>query len=85
METMTIATGSRIWIPCEDGFAVDAFRITIVRVAGRTFLDHSDLVPLPWSHLMDVFMAVFALNVIDEMGACVMFRPFLPMTSMAGD
>jgi len=30
-------------------------------------------------------MAVFALNVIDEMGACVMLRPFLLMTSMTGD
>jgi hypothetical protein len=30
-------------------------------------------------------MAVFALNVIDEMGACIMLRPLLLMTSMARD
>jgi len=30
-------------------------------------------------------MTVFALNVIDEMGACIMLRPFLLMTSMARD
>jgi high-affinity nickel permease len=32
---------------------------------------------------VDVFMAVFALNVIDKMGACVMLRPFLLVTSVA--
>jgi len=30
-------------------------------------------------------MAVLALNVIDEMGACIMLRPLLLMTSMARD
>src|SRR4030042_246794 len=69
----------------DEEIAVKAFRITIIRVAGRTFLDHSNLVPLPRSDLVDVFMAVSALNVIDEMGACIMLRPFLLMTSMARD
>ena len=54
-------------------------------MAGRTFLDHPDFIPLPRGHLVDVFVAVFALNVIDEMGACIMLCPFLLMTSMAGD
>ena len=33
---------------------------------------------------MDLLMAVFTLNVIKEMGACIMFRPLLLMTAMAG-
>jgi hypothetical protein len=32
---------------------------------------------------MDLFMAVFALNFIDEVGAPGMFHPFLLMTTMA--
>jgi hypothetical protein len=34
---------------------------------------------------MNVFMAVFTLNVIDEVGTCIMFCSFLFMASMAGD
>jgi hypothetical protein len=61
---------------------MDAFGITIIRVARGTRLDHSNLVPLPGDYLVDALMAVFALNVVDEMGACIMFRPFLFVTSM---
>jgi hypothetical protein len=85
VEAMTIATGCRIWIPCEDGFAVDAFSVAIIRMASSTFLDDPSLIPFPGCHFVDLFMAVFTLNVIDEMGACIMFRPFLLMTSMTGD
>lgn len=64
---------------------MDALRITIIRVAGRTCLDHPDFISLPRSQRVDVFVAVFTLNVVEEMGACIMLRPFLLMTSMAGD
>jgi hypothetical protein len=62
---------------------MDAFSVTIVRVAGRTFLDDPDLISFPWGHLMDVFMTVFTLNLIREMGTCVMFQSFLFMTPLA--
>src|SRR5512139_474214 len=64
---------------------MDALSITIIGVAGCAHLDNPDFIPLPRSYRVDVFVAVFALNVIDEMGACIMFRPFLLMTSVAGD
>jgi hypothetical protein len=85
METMTIATNCGIRIAGKDGFAVDALRVTIIGMAGRAFLDHPDLIPFPWSHLMNVFMAVFTLNIIDEVGTCIMFRTFLFMASMTSD
>jgi hypothetical protein len=64
---------------------VDALRITIIGVTGHAFLDDPDFIALPRCHLVDVFMAVFTLNVIDEMGARIMFYPFFFMTSMTGD
>src|SRR4030042_2119272 len=82
---MTIATGSRIGIPCEDGFAVDAFSVAIIRMASSTFLDDPSLIPFPGCHFVDLFMTVFALNVIDEMGACIMLCPFPLVTSMKGE
>lgn len=63
---------------------MDAFRITVIRVAGRAFLDHPGFIPFPGGHLVDVLMAILTLNIVDEMGAGVMFRPFLLMTPMAG-
>jgi hypothetical protein len=63
---------------------VDALRIPIIGVAGRAILDDPDFIPFPWGQFVDVFMAVFALNIIDEMGACIMLCPFLLMASMAG-
>ena len=64
---------------------MDALGVTIIRVAGRTCLDHPDLIPLPRGYLVNLLMAVCALNVIKEMGACIMCCPFFFMTSMAGD
>ena len=63
---------------------MDALGIAVIRVAGRTRLDHPNFIPLPRRHRVDVFMAVFALNVVDKMGACIMLHPFFLMTSMAG-
>src|SRR4030042_5575883 len=53
-------------------------------MAGRTFLDDPGFIPFPGGHLMDIFMAVFALNIVDEVGAPVMFCPRLLMAAMAG-
>jgi hypothetical protein len=64
---------------------VDALRIPVIGVAGRAILDNLGLIPFPRGYFVDVFMAVFALNIIDEMGACIMLCPFLLMASMAGD
>jgi hypothetical protein len=64
---------------------MDAFCITIVRMAGRAFLNDTDFIPFPRGHHMDVSMAVFALDVIDEMGARIMLCAFLFMTAMTGD
>jgi hypothetical protein len=52
-------------------------------VADRAFLDDPCFVPFPWSHFVDVFVAVFTLNVIDKMSACIMFSRFFLMTPMA--
>src|SRR4030042_2380230 len=54
-------------------------------MAGRAFFDDPSLVPFPRDYLMDLCMAVFALNVIDKMSACIMLCTFLLMSSMAGD
>jgi hypothetical protein len=64
---------------------VDALRITIIGVTGRAFLDDPDFITLPRDYLVYLFMTVFTLNVIDEMGARIMFYPFFFMTSMTGD
>jgi hypothetical protein len=85
MEAMAIAAGSRIRISIEHSLAMSAFSVTIIGVAGCTFLNDSHFFPLPRSHLVNVFMAVFTLNFIDEMGAGIMFYPFFFMASMAGD
>jgi hypothetical protein len=85
MKTMAIGAGGRIWVSCEDGFAVDALCVTIIGMAVRAFLNHPDFIAFPWDHLVDVFVAVLTLNVIDEVGTRIMFCSFLFMASMAGD
>jgi hypothetical protein len=82
---MAVTTSGRIWIPCQDGLTVDTFRVPIIRVAGRAFLNDPDFVPFPWGHIVDIFMTVFTLNVIDKMGAGIMLCPFFLMTTVAGD
>ena len=85
MQAVTIRTGGRIGIPIEDGFSVDAVGITVIRMTGGTLLDHSNFVTLPWGHLMNVAVAILALNVVDEMGTRVMFGSLFFVTTMAGD
>lgn len=84
METMAIAAIRGIRVSSENGFAMAAFQEAVISMAGRAFLNDSLFLPLPWGHIVNIFMAVFALNVIDEVGACVMFSPLLFMTAMAG-
>ena len=69
MEAMAITAGRRVMVAGKDGLAMEALQITVIGVAGRTFLNHPGLVPLPGGHLVDLYVAVLALNVIDEMGA----------------
>jgi len=85
VEAMAVATIGGIRVSCKNGFAMDAFQVTVIRVADRAFLNNPGFVPFPWSHFVDVFMTVFTLNVIDKMSACIMFCPFLLMTAMAGN
>jgi hypothetical protein len=64
---------------------MDALCITIIGMAGRAFLDDPDLIAFPGGHLVDVFMTVFTLNIINKMSTRIMFCPFLLMTSMTSD
>lgn len=63
---------------------MDALRVTIVGMAGRTFFNDLGLIPFPWGDLVNAFVTVFALNLIYEMSAFVMLLCFLFMTAMAG-
>jgi hypothetical protein len=81
---MAIMTRGRIRVPCKHRLAVDAFDVPVVRMADGTFLDNACLVPIPWLRLMYVLMAVFALDVIKEMNACIMLGTLLFMAAMAG-
>ena len=85
METMAITAGRRIWISSENRLAMEAFCITIIRMADCAFLDHPDFIALPGSHLMNIYVAVLALNIIDEVGTRIMFCALLLMTSVAGN
>jgi hypothetical protein len=85
MKTMAVVTSCRIWVSGEDGLSVDAFSVTIIGMADRTFLNNPYFIPFPWGHFMDVLMTVFTLNVINEVGACIMLCPFLFVASMASD
>jgi hypothetical protein len=85
METMAITAGRRIRISVEGGFAVDALRITIVGMAGRTRLNHAHLIPFPGRQFVNLFVTIFALNIINEMGAGIMLCRLFLMATMAGD
>ena len=85
METMTITAGCRVWISVDDGFSMDTLGVTVIGMAGGAFLDHTDLVPFPGGYFMDLFVAISTLNVIDEMGAGIMFCRFLLVAPMARD
>jgi hypothetical protein len=82
---MAVTASGRIWIPCQDRLTVDTFRIPIIRVAGCAFLNDADFFPFPWGHIVDIFMTVFTLNIIDKMGAGIMLCPLFLMTPVAGD
>jgi hypothetical protein len=82
---MAVIASSRIWISRRDRLTMDAFSIAIVGMAGGARLDHSRLIPFPRGQFMDLRVAVFTLDVVDEMGACVVLSPFLLMASMTGD
>ena len=66
MKTVAIATIGRIRVSSEDRFTMDALRVTIVRVASGAFLDYPGFIPITRSDLMDIFMTVFTLNIVDE-------------------
>src|SRR4030042_6959937 len=83
METMAIRAAGRVRIPGEGRCAVDAFRVTVFSVTGGACLDHPGLITFPRRYLVNVLMAVLTLNVINEMGACRIFRRFLLMASIA--
>jgi hypothetical protein len=72
METMAITAGCRVWVSIEDGLSMDTLQITVISVAGRTPLNDTSLVLLPGGYLVDLHVAVLALNVVDEMGAGIM-------------
>jgi hypothetical protein len=84
METVTIAAGCRIRVSVDSGFSVDAFGIPIIRMTGRTGLNHTGLIPFPGREVVNLLVAIFALNFIDEMGARVVFQRFFFMATMAG-
>jgi hypothetical protein len=84
MEAMAIAAIRRIGVSCNNGFAVGALQITVIRMAGRAFFNDPLFFPFPGGHIVNIFVAVFTLNIIYEMGACVMLCPFFLMTAMAG-
>jgi hypothetical protein len=69
MEAMAITAGCRVPVSTEDGLAMDTLHVTIIGVTGRTLLNDPGLVPLPRGHLVNVYVAVLTLNVIDEVGA----------------
>ena len=69
MEAVAITAGCRVWVSIEDGLSMDTLQITVIRVAGRTPLNDTSLVPLPGGYLVDLHVAVLTLNVVDEMGA----------------
>ncbi len=85
METMAITAGCRIRISVEGGFAVDTLRITIIGMAGRTLLNDAYLIPFPGRQIVNLFVTIFALDFINEMGAGIMFCRFFLMATMAGD
>ncbi len=85
MKAVTIRANGGVWITCEDGLSVNALGISVIGMAGRTFLDHPDLIPLPGRNLVNVRMAILTLHLVDEMDTGVMFHTLFSMTPVAGD
>jgi hypothetical protein len=84
MEAVTIAAGCRVRVAVDGGFPVDALGIPVIGMAGRAGLNHTDLVPFPGREVVNLLVAIFALNFIDEMGARVVLRRFFLVATMAG-
>ena len=85
METMTITARGRVRVSREDRLAMDTLRVAIIGVTGGTSLNHTRFVPFPGGQLMNLFMTVLTLNLIDEMGAGIMLCRFLLVAPEAGD
>jgi len=85
METMTVVAGSRIRVPCKNGFSMDTLSIAIILMTGGTFLNDSGLIAFPRGDFMNPCMTILALNVVDEMGTCIMLCPLFFMASVTGD
>jgi hypothetical protein len=64
---------------------MDAFSEAIIGMAGGACLDHPDLIPFPRGYLVDLCVTVFTLDVVYEMGACIMLCSFLLVATMAGN
>jgi len=83
VEAVAVGTRGGIGVPRKDGFTVNALRITVIRMTGRAFLDDAGLVPFPGRDFVDLLVAVFALDLVDEVDTGVMFRAFLLVATMA--
>src|SRR4030042_2729734 len=83
MEAMAVGSDGGVRSPFKGRCAVDTFRVSVVRVAGRAYLHHSGLITFPGRHFVDVFVAVLALDVIDGMGACTIICRFPLVASIA--
>ena len=84
VEAVTVAAGCGVRVAVDHGFPMDALRIAIIGMAGRAGLDDADFIPLPGRQLMNLLVAVFALDFIDEMGAGIVLSRFLLVATMAG-
>jgi hypothetical protein len=82
MEAMAITAGCRVWVSIEDGLSMDTLQIALIRVAGRTLLNDTSLVPFPGGYLVDLHVAVLTLNVVDEMGTGIVLRGFFLVATM---
>jgi len=85
VQPMAIRAGGRIGVSSQDRLAVDALAETIIGMATRAFLDHTGLIPFPRGGLVDILVAILALNIVDKVGARIMFGPFFFMTAVARD
>jgi len=85
VKSVAVGTRGGIWIPCEDGFTMNALRITVIRMTGGACLDHPGLVPLPGCQFVDLLVTIDALDLVDEVGTGIMLRGLSLMTSVAGD
>jgi len=83
MEAVAVGTRSGIGIPRKDGLTVNALRITVIRMTGRAFLDDAGFVPFPGRDFVDLFVAIPALDIVDEVNARIMLRSLFLVTPMA--